>query len=375
MSGYRILIAINVRWWNAEAAYALNLALGLRADGHQVWMMVNPGSPVHLKARAQDIPVITDILLDSVSPLRQLANLRRILRVVDNRKIELINSFKSNGAFLFGIVRRLRPGLCHIKTRGEARPPVRNAINRRVYSACDGIIAVGSPVRKWLQDLDLPEHQNIDTVYYGDGGLVRCPTVDRLAVRAELGIDGKAAVLTLLGRTQAVKGHRLLLEAMLALPPGSCHLLFLVKDPAEFPAELQMLERYIGENNLQARVTILGFQTDLARVLSITDLGVIPSLNSEVNCRVAVEFFSLGIPVLSFPTGTLPDIIRHGENGFLASARSVESLVEGINWFLERPERLQTCGDQAKRDFAERYTLEKMTRDTLQFYRRCCLKP
>lgn len=370
MSVKRILISINVRWWNAEAAYALNLARGLVAEGCWVRMIVNPGSPVHSKAEAIGIPVITDIQLDSVSPLVHLKNLRRLLQEIDREKIQLINSFKSNGSFLFSLARRFRPALSHIKTRGEARAPRRNALNRLLYSGCDGIIAVGSPVLGWLQDLGLTG-QRMKVIHYGDTGMENAVPEEKEAVRKQLHIPPGAIVLTLLGRTQAVKGHQLLLEALKRLKRKTCHLLFLVKDLDEFPEELRRLEAFIDAHDLRESVTITGFQEELGRVLSITDLGVIPSLASEVNCRVAVEFFSMGIPVLSFPTGTLPDIIRHEGNGFLTREKSASDLVEGVKWILSDPDRMRLCGEEAKKDFCEHYTIEKMTGDTLAFYQSC----
>ena len=152
MSISRILLSINVRWWNAEAAYALNLARGLKDRGCQVWMIVNPQSPVHKKAEEFGIPVITDIDLDSISPLSHMSNLFKLLNYVDSFNIQLINSFKSNGSFLFSLVRRLRRHVCYVKTRGEARPPRRNMANRYLYGkrGCDGLIAVGTTHRSCL---------------------------------------------------------------------------------------------------------------------------------------------------------------------------------------------------------------------------------
>ena len=40
----RILITSNVRWWNAEAAYAAILARELLNAGHKVWVLSRPNS-------------------------------------------------------------------------------------------------------------------------------------------------------------------------------------------------------------------------------------------------------------------------------------------------------------------------------------------
>ncbi|MBT3226228.1 MAG: glycosyltransferase family 4 protein [Deltaproteobacteria bacterium] len=372
MSEKRFLLSINVRWWNAEAAYAVNLARGLLAKGYPVWMIVNHDSPVQKKAQKHGIPVVTDIKLDAMSPLAHFFNLRKILRLIDTHDIQLINSFKSNGSFLFSLARRLRPHLTYIKTRGEARAPGKHFANRFLYGAgaCDGIIAVGSPVKLWLQDLGLIG-QRLAVVHYGESSVTRSSDQERDSVRRELNIPAAAKVLTLLGRTQRVKGHDLLLAALAHFKKEPFHLVFLVKDLDEFPEELQILQRFMTENKMQQQVTILGFQKDLGRILSLTDLGVIPSLDSEVNCRVAVEFFSLGIPVLAFPTGTLPDIVRHKENGYLTAEKNEKALVQGIQWMTTGAERLQHTGAEARNSYLDHYTLEKMTEETLLFYEQC----
>jgi len=368
----KILLSINVRWWNAEAAYALNLARGLRDEGCEVWLMVNLDSPVHRKAEKYNIPVITDIQLDAVSPFSHFLNLRKLLQLIDRLGIQVINSFKSNGSFLFSLARYFRPGLLYIKTRGEARPPHRNVMNRMLYGAgaCDGLIAVGSPVEGWLSDLGL-KNQQMAVIHYGDSPVTQRSEVVRREVRRELDIDDGATVLTLLGRTQRVKGHRLLLEAMTCLKDEGCYLLLLVKDLEEFPEELRFIEDFIMENNLGRHVLILGFQNDLGRVLSMTDLGVIPSLDSEVNCRVAVEFFSLGVPVLAFPTGTLPDLIRHRGNGYMTRKKDSAELIQGVQWLASEKGRLTQLGLEAQKQYDSLYTIEKMTRDTLAFYDHC----
>ncbi|MBU3916080.1 glycosyltransferase family 4 protein, partial [bacterium] len=316
----KVLLAINVRWWNAEAAYAMNVARGLVNKGIQVWMIVNNESPVHEKALKYNIGVITDIELDSKSPFVHWKNLKKILRLVDNQNIQVINSYKSNGSFLFSLVRRLRPGILYVKTRGEARLPKNHFLNRYLYGskACDGIVTVGEQVKDWVREL-VPDKdkQRITIIHYGDTAVEPEKVVNRKAIRQGLTISPTDKLFALLGRTQKVKGHLVLLKSMRLLESLPIHLLFLIKDLDEFPEELKEINSFIQLNGLKDKVTILGFQKKLGEIMTCVDCGVIPSLASEVNCRVAVEFFSLGIPVIAFPTGTLPDIIRHKKNGFL----------------------------------------------------------
>ncbi len=374
MSIDRVLFAINVRWWNAEAAYALNLARGLKEQGVQVWLIVNPGSPAHDKALQEGLGVITNIALDSHNPVIQLKNLKRILFHIDHKKIQLINSFKSNGAFLFSIARYLRPGLSYIKTRGIAFPPKNNFMNQYLYGpkCCDGIITVGSPVRSWMEELlGGNQSQKITTVYYGDTPVSQSLESSTESLRAKHNISEEAFVLALLGRTQQVKGHLILLEAIRLLADPKFHIIFLIKDREEFPEELKEIELFISSNNLENQVTTLGFQKDLGSILSLVNCGVIPSTASEVNCRVCVEFFSLGIPVVSFPTGTLPDIVTHKKNGYLCGEKSAFELAKAIKWIHEDEVKYVKLGKNALNDYHRKYSLEIFTSETLAFYETC----
>ena len=98
-------------------------------------------------------------------------------------------------------------------------------------------------------------------------------------------------------------------------------------------------------------------------------MGVIPSLASEVNCRVAVEFFSSSIPVVAFPTGTLPDLIQHQVNGCLCAEKTAEELSEKLNWILADESRRIKTGQAALQSYQNEFTLEKLAQKTLEFYR------
>lgn len=369
MTVKNILLSINVRWWNAEAAYAINLARALTDYKIKVWVIVNRNSPAHQKAVQYKIPVITDISLDSMSPLKQLGNLRKVLALVDRENIQVINSFKSNGSFIFSIVKKRRPHIRYFKTRGEARPPRKNRFNNYLYGpkACDGVVAVGRQVEKWLTQLSIPDQQ-IKIIHYGDSVVLSDSEMNREQTRQKFNLPPDAKILALIGRNQQVKGHMLLLEAFQKIRSLPAHLLFLIKDLKEFPAELIEIKAYIKNNNLASKVTILGFQEDIGNLMSCIDVGVIPSLSSEVNCRVAVEFFSRSIPVVAFPTGTLPDIIQHQINGCLCSVKTAEELSNKIKWILADESRRIKNGQAALQAYQREYTLEKFGRKTLDFF-------
>jgi len=96
---------------------------------------------------------------------------------------------------------------------------------------------------------------------------------------------------------------------------------------------------------------------------------VVSSIASEVICRVAVEFFSVGTPVVALPTGCLPEIIQNGETGALASVQSSEALAQALRLLLANSEHRALLSDNARRAAETRFAPQHMLDATLAVYR------
>ena len=66
----------------------------------------------------------------------------------------------------------------------------------------------------------------------------------------------------------------------------------------------------------------LGRQDNVAELLAISDLLLLPS-EKESFGLAALEAMSCQVPVIASNAGGLPELIRHGETGFLADVGDV----------------------------------------------------
>jgi glycosyltransferase involved in cell wall biosynthesis len=71
------------------------------------------------------------------------------------------------------------------------------------------------------------------------------------------------------------------------------------------------------------------WQERIDAVLDTLDLLAVPSQNEGMP-RVILEAFSAGVPVIAFPAGGIPEIIRDGETGFLVEEVSAPGLANRI---------------------------------------------
>ena len=373
----RILITSNVRWWNAEAAYAATLARELLNAGHKVWVLTLPNSLNETKLRSWNLPIITDIPLSSSNPWQLWQAYRRLQSLIEEQQIQIVNAHRSEGFPLLVLLRQRLKSFALIRTRGTTRPLRDHWLNRKLHEDwIESVIVPAQVIASQLrQVLNLPS-ERLQVIYYP----VNPGSIDsqgeseaqqsRLECLDRLGIPRHCRVIGIVGRIRPVKGQRILLKSFATLRKRfpDIVLLMLYRDTNETEAEWQGLLQDLVESNLQQSVYLYGYREDVLEIMRHTDIGVVSSVDSEVICRVAVEFFSVETPVVAFPTGALPEIIQDGVTGRIAKDKSAEALDEILEWMLESPERIAEFGKNARQQSLERFDPNKLLEQTLSVY-------
>lgn len=108
---------------------------------------------------------------------------------------------------------------------------------------------------------------------------------------------------------------------------------------------------YIGEINNTVKNYFLGDAYAL----------LLPTIKAEPFEIAAIESLACGTPVVAFNNGSIGEIIRHGENGFIVE--NIESAVKAIE-SLQTIDRL-TC----RKSFEKKFTTKRMTNAYLSIYR------
>src|SRR5262249_35528083 len=94
-------------------------------------------------------------------------------------------------------------------------------------------------------------------------------------------------------------------------------------------------------------VLFLGKQNDMARLLSIADILLLPS-ELESFGLVALEAMACEVPVVATNVGGLPEVVRDGTDGFLCELGDVESMAAACLRVLENPTLRSEMGKVAR---------------------------
>lgn len=89
--------------------------------------------------------------------------------------------------------------------------------------------------------------------------------------------------------------------------------------------DLARIRAEVMELGLADRVVFLGKQEEVAQVLSMADLLLLPS-EKESFGLVALEAMACGVPTIASDAGGLPELIAHGETGFVAPVGDTERM-------------------------------------------------
>jgi glycosyltransferase involved in cell wall biosynthesis len=146
--------------------------------------------------------------------------------------------------------------------------------------------------------------------------------LNRKEIRKSLGIREDEFVIGFVGRLIKPKGCEYLIESVKRLQNIKRSLVLLMIGDGILYQTLMKMSSNLGVNK---RAIFLGNRKDINRLLSIVDIGVIPSL-SEPFGIVTLEFMAMKIPVIASRVGGLSELIEHERNGLLVEKGSIEDL-------------------------------------------------
>ena len=140
-------------------------------------------------------------------------------------------------------------------------------------------------------------------------------------------------------------------------------LLLMGDGPERSPAEW-----LVRRKGLQDRVDFLGKQNRVQEMLAIADVLLLPS-ELESFGLVALEAMACEVPPIATRAGGIPEVIDHGETGFLAEVGDVETMARCAIEILSDEKRLREMGVKARWEAETRFCSSSIIPEYEKFYR------
>ena len=214
----------------------------------------------------------------------------------------------------------------------------------------DRLIAVSDQVRNDLIQFRIAVPDKIVTIPLG---------IDLAPFAAQSRRKDKHTI-GIVGRLVPIKNHALFLQMARQLVADGFNGDFMIVGDGALRTALEK-----DAADLKGRLTFTGWRRDLPHVYADLSMVVNTSLNEGTPVAL-IEAMAAGLPVVATAVGGVPDLVRHGETGWLAPSGDAVALANGV--------RAALCDDgtvprRAQAEVLQRFSKEKLVANIEDLYK------
>ena len=296
------------------------------------------------------------------------ACLQGLVWLLREKKIDAVHSHEFTMAVYGAAASRLL-GLPHVITmHGGLR--VCKALRRRValrwaMRNSDHTVTVSRATRRqFAADLGLDE-KCFTVVPNG----VPVGAGDPSRVRSEFGVQEGECVMLAVGTLERHKGHQVLLEALARLASRGLTVPWrLIIAGGRGGDQHEPLLQSVHEEGLDDRVHIVTNRNDVADLLALADIFVMPSLKEGLPMALLEAMIARKAIVASATSG-IPEAINDGRDGLLVTPGDIVSLADALLTLLTDAARRRVLGDSAAERARREFTVQVMADRYESLYR------
>lgn len=184
-------------------------------------------------------------------------------------------------------------------------------------------------------------------------------------LKQELKIDDKSVVCTYVAELNKNKNQQLLIKAIKRLKDDNNNVTLLLVGKGKYE---QRLLKLIKKLNIEDNVKMLGYRSDIVKILSITDIYLASSLREGLPVNV-MEAMYMGLPIVAVDNRGHRELVQHNENGFIVEQNNVmeNNMSSYLNLLVNDKNLRYQFGKDSKEKVKE-YTLNNVIENMKKIY-------
>jgi glycosyltransferase involved in cell wall biosynthesis len=250
------------------------------------------------------------------------------------------------------------PVVVHVHNLHEWRRHRRIRTARRIWPYAARVAAISHSVRKSLLKECKLEPLKVVTLYNGVDLEHFAGPLQTEQERRRWGIESQELVVGSVSRLVPAKGLFDLLRAGAIVQKSHQDVCLVLVGGGDLRAELEQ-----EANKLNLRIIFTGTQEDVRPLIGMFDLAVLSS-HTEGFGIFLLEAMAFSKPVVATEVGGIPEVVAHGETGYLVPPGEPEKLARSILDLLE-DDRMGLAGRQRVEKI---FSLEKTLTNTCNMY-------
>ncbi len=309
------------------------------------------------------IPVAA--LVRAVDPLKDFQALIFLCKLMRQEKPAIVHTHTSKAGILGRLAAKISAVAVIIHTpHGHVFYGHFNRLISRLFllverlfgRITDGVVALTDGEKNDYVQLSVYQAGKMVTIHSGvDIQRFSDVRTNATEIKKNIGLKPNTIVVGAVGWLLPIKGPSFLLKAMAAVWKGfpTASLVYVGKGELE-----QRLKSDAVRMGVADKVLFLGWRDDIPEIMQTFDLFVLPSLNEGMG-RVLVEAMAAGKAVVASNVGGVPDLVKHGQNGFLVKPGDITDLSYYIGRLLQ-DEKLRLKMGLSGRRISQNFSIVKM---------------
>lgn len=362
----KILHVSGARGWGGNEQQLIDLIPELESLNVSNIVFGVEGSPLEGECQKRKIPFIEC----KEKKLNKFSNYKFLKQLVKEQKPDVIHLHTSDSLTVYTISDLLyslkTPTVFSKKGMGGSSSVLSKL--KYNYKNLNVVICVSEKVKKDFSVILSKKNREKLVVIY-DGISVKRINEPNYNLIEKLTINNKNTIIGNIANHVRAKDLPVLIETMNELvnvhTQKNIHLVQIGSFNDKITPEIK---NKMNQYNLNDYITLVGFVDDASSFISQFDIYVMSSEREGLPLTIYEAFYKK-IPVVSTKAGGIPEVIKDGENGFLAEVKDYKTLAEKIET-LSFDEELKTKFSQKSYDlFMEKYTSKHCAEKTLQLYK------
>lgn len=204
----------------------------------------------------------------------------------------------------------------------------------------------------------IPNGVDVDVFHPGD---------DRQGpLRKEFGIPTNAPLVGFVGRLSREKGPETFLRSMLLVHQAVPEMRVVMVGTGPMEPNVQA---FIRNFQMDDYVHLAGLRKDMPELMRELDLFV-SSSHSEASPLAMMEAMATGLPVVGTRVGGVPDLILHGESGYLVDRADINAIASAVRGLLQDAGLRQRMGAASRERVVQRFSLADSLHETCELLQR-----
>jgi glycosyltransferase involved in cell wall biosynthesis len=290
---------------------------------------------------------------------------RRLTRLMASRRIDAVVTVGAGDKMFWG---RLGAWSAQVPVvlsalHSTGWPDGVGRLNRMLTSITDGFIGVARPHGEYLIQHEGFPAQKVFVIPNGIDVDRFCPQPEQRAIlREALGVPASTPLVGIVAALRPEKNHELFLRAAALVRAERPETHFVIVGDGQ---ERPRIEQWIEELKLGDCVHLLGTRSDTPQILAGLDAFALTSHN-EANPVSILEALACEVPVAATRVGSIPDMVKPGETGFLASPGDAKEIAEHLLRLLADRELAARLGANGRQRVVNHASLDAMVRGYME---------